>query len=46
MNRHIISSGEYNQLKQGTANQLEGHLSAGLSGPKGREKFFEEFQVS
>jgi len=46
MNRHIISSAEYKWPKQGTANYPEGHLSAGLSGPEGSEKVFEEFHVS
>jgi len=46
MNRHIISSAEYNWPKQGTANYPGDHLSTGLSGPEAGEKFFEEFQVN
>ena len=45
LNRHIISSADYNRLKQGPANQPGGHLSAILSGPESSEKFFEELQV-
>jgi len=34
LNRHIISSADYNWLKQGTANQPQpGYLSASLSIP-------------
>jgi len=46
LNRHIISAADYNWLKQGPANQLEGHLSASRSGSERSEKFFEEFQVN
>jgi len=43
---HIISSEDYDWLKQRPANQLCVHLSAILSGQENREKFFEEFQVN
>jgi len=46
LNRHIISSADYNWLKQWPANQPGDHLSASLSGPEGCENFFQEFQVS
>jgi len=46
LNRHIISSTDYNWPKQGPANQPGDYLSAGLSGPERSEKFFEESQVS
>jgi len=46
LSRHIISSAERNWVKQGTANQPGGLLSASLSGPEDSKKFFEEFQVS
>ena len=45
-NRNIISSADYNWLKQGPENKPGSHLAASLSGPDGIEKFFEEFQVS
>ena len=44
INRHIMSSAVYNWLKQGSANQPGGHLSASLSGPECRENFFQEFR--
>jgi len=45
LNRHIISSVDYNWLKQGPANQSESHRSASFSGPEGNHTFFEGFQV-
>jgi len=46
LNRPIISSADHGWLMQGPANQPGGHLSASLSGPEGRKKFFQESQVS
>jgi len=46
LNRHIISSADYNWLKPGPANQPGGHLSANLSCSECSGKYFEEFQVS
>jgi len=46
LNGHIVSSADYNWLKQGPANQPGGHLSASPSGPECGEKNFEEFQVN
>ena len=46
LNRHIISSADYDWLKQRPANQPGGHRSAIRSGPKSSEKIFEELQVS
>ena len=46
LKRHIISSEDYNWLKQRPANQQGGHLSTILSGPESSEKIFEEFQVT
>jgi len=45
LNRHIISSADYNWLKQEPANQPGGHLSVSLSGPDGSDKFFKGFQL-
>jgi len=44
LNRQIISSRDYNWLKQGPANQPGSHLSDSLGGPEGSENFFETFQ--
>jgi len=42
----IISSADYNWLRQGPKDQPGGNLSASLFGPEGSEKFFQGFQVS
>jgi len=43
LNIHIISSVDYNWLKQRPTNQTGGHLSASLSGPEGRN-FLKSFR--
>jgi len=46
LNRHIISSADYNWLKLRPTNQPGGHISASLTGAEGSENFFEKFRVS
>jgi len=42
--RHIISSADYQWLKQGPAVQPGGHLSTSLTCPEGSEKFLKSFR--